>query len=99
MLIGVPCEIKTQEYRVGLTPSSVREIVHHGHAVIVQTEAGLGANFTDDDYRAVGATVAPDAATVFAAAATSLTGPGVAGVMGLSVTTGERLVRASIWRV
>ena len=68
MLIGVPCEIKTQEYRVGLTPSSVREIVHHGHDVIVQTEAGLGANFTDDDYRAVGATVAPDAATVFAAA-------------------------------
>ena len=68
MRIGVPREIKTQEYRVGLTPSSVREIVHHGHQVSVETGAGLGANFDDADYLAVGAEIAPDAAAVFAAA-------------------------------
>ena len=45
MRIGVPREIKTQEYRVGLTPSSVREIVHHGHQVVVETGAGLGCEF------------------------------------------------------
>jgi alanine dehydrogenase len=41
MLIGVPKEIKTHEYRVGMVPSSVREMVHHGHGVIVETGAGL----------------------------------------------------------
>lgn len=66
MRIGVPREIKTHEYRVGLTPSSVREIVHHGHQVVVETNAGLGANFDDEDYQAVGAEIAPDAAAVFA---------------------------------
>ena len=66
MRIGVPREIKTEEYRVGLTPSSVREIVHHGHQVVVETNAGLGANFDDEDYQAIGAEIAPDAAAVFA---------------------------------
>jgi len=65
MRIGVPREIKTQEYRVGLTPSSVREIVHHGHQVVVESGAGLGANFDDEAYQAVGAEIAPDAAAVF----------------------------------
>ena len=66
MRMGVPREIKTQEYRVGLTPSSVREIVHHGHQVVVETNAGLGANFDDEAYQAVGAEIVPDAAAVFA---------------------------------
>ncbi len=68
MLIGVPREIKNREYRVGLTPASVRELVHHGHQVTVEAEAGLGANFADADYEAAGAEIAPDAAAVFAAA-------------------------------
>jgi len=68
MHIGVPREIKTQEYRVGLIPSSVRELTHHGHQVTVESGAGAGISFTDDDYRAAGATIAPDAATVFAVA-------------------------------
>ena len=50
MLIGVPSEIKDNEARVGLIPSSVQELVHHGHRVMVQSGAGLGAGFTDEDY-------------------------------------------------
>ncbi|MBF0306656.1 MAG: alanine dehydrogenase, partial [Alphaproteobacteria bacterium] len=68
MRVGVPKEIKTHEYRVGLTPGSVRELVHHGHEVVVQSQAGLGIGHGDDDYRAAGATILPDAATVFAEA-------------------------------
>jgi len=68
MLIGVPKEIKTQEHRVGLTPASVHELVHHGHKVLVETGAGLGTGFTDADYRKVGAKVAKKAAEVFAKA-------------------------------
>ena len=47
MLIGVPREIKNHEYRVGLTPGSVGEIVHHGHQVLVETEAGAGIGMHD----------------------------------------------------
>jgi len=68
MLIGVPKEIKTHEYRVGLVPSSVRELVHHGHSVIVQSGAGLGIGFDDKAYEAAGAKIAQDAAEVFATA-------------------------------
>jgi alanine dehydrogenase len=68
MLVGVPKEIKTQEYRVGLVPSSVRELVHHGHKVLVQTGAGLGIGFDDKAYTAAGAKIAKDAAEVFAKA-------------------------------
>ena len=68
MLIGVPKEIKTHEYRVGLVPGSVRELVHHGHAVLVESGAGLGIGFGDDDYRDAGAAIAADAAGVFARA-------------------------------
>jgi alanine dehydrogenase len=68
MLIGVPKEIKTHEYRVGLVPGSVRELVHHGHKVMVETGAGAGIGFADDAYRAAGAEIAPDAKAVFAAA-------------------------------
>jgi len=68
MLVGVPKEIKTHEYRVGLVPGSVRELVHHGHKVLVQTNAGGGIGFGDDDYRAAGAEIAKTAEDVFAKA-------------------------------
>ena len=68
MLIGCPKEIKTKEYRVGLTPSSVREYVRNGHQVVVETGAGLGIQASDDDYRAAGATILATAAEVFAQA-------------------------------
>ena len=51
MIIGCPKEIKTLEHRVGLVPSSVKELVAHGHKVIVETNAGAGINFTDEDYQ------------------------------------------------
>ncbi|MFD1880209.1 alanine dehydrogenase [Paracoccus pacificus] len=65
MKIGCPTEIKPQEYRVGVTPAAAAEAVHHGHEVTVQTGAGLGSGFTDQDYLAAGAKIAPDAKTVF----------------------------------
>ena len=68
MLIGVPKEVKTHEYRVGLTPGSVREIVHHGHQVVVETGAGTGIGFEDASYEAVGAGILPSGGHVFAAA-------------------------------
>jgi len=68
MLIGVPKEIKNHEYRVGLTPASVRELVHNGHAVLVQSGAGSEIGLEDELYTAAGAEIAPDAASVFARA-------------------------------
>ncbi|HEX7688035.1 MAG TPA: alanine dehydrogenase [Burkholderiaceae bacterium] len=68
MKIGVPKEIKNHEYRVGLTPASVREFVAHGHAVLVQAGAGAAIGLDDAQYAAAGATIAPDAAAVFAQA-------------------------------
>lgn len=68
MLIGVPKEIKADENRVGLIPSSVRELVHHGHQVLVETHAGYGIGLDDDQYVAAGANIAADAAEVFAKA-------------------------------
>lgn len=68
MRVGVPKEVKSHEYRVGLVPGSVREFAHHGHDVIVETMAGMGIGFDDDAYRAVGATVVDTAADVFASA-------------------------------
>lgn len=65
MLIGVPKEIKNHEYRVGLTPSSVRELVHHGHDVIIESNAGVGINCSDTDYQAAGANIAGEASEVF----------------------------------
>ncbi|WP_375404282.1 alanine dehydrogenase [uncultured Sphingomonas sp.] len=66
MRVGVPKEIKNHEYRVGLTPSSVAELVAAGHQVVVETRAGSGIDFEDADYVAAGATIAPDARAVFA---------------------------------
>jgi len=68
MRIGVPKEIKTHEYRVGLVPSSVRELVHHGHGVTVETGAGAGIGCEDWTYEASGATIVETAQAVWAAA-------------------------------
>jgi alanine dehydrogenase len=65
MLVGVPREIKDNEFRVGLTPSAVRELVAHGHRVIVQTGAGEAIDLDDAHYRAAGAEIVGDAAAVF----------------------------------
>ena len=68
MRVGVPKEIKNHEYRVGLTPASVSELVANGHDVFVETKAGCGIDFDDDAYQAVGATILPTAAEVFSTA-------------------------------
>ena len=60
MRVGVPKEIKSQEYRVGLTPGAVREYVAAGHEVLVETGAGDGINADDDAYRKAGATIADE---------------------------------------
>ncbi|MBC7987421.1 MAG: alanine dehydrogenase [Sphingomonadaceae bacterium] len=65
MRVGIPKEIKNHEYRVGLTPPSVWEVIQAGHEVIVETHAGEGIDFSDQDYRDVGATIAGSAAEVF----------------------------------
>ena len=86
MKIGVPREIKVHEYRVGLVPGSVRELVHSGHEVLIETGAGLGIGCPDDEYRAAGAQILPTAASVFAAVVMVLGGNfsgGVSGVRGL----------------
>lgn len=65
MLIGVPKEIKNNEFRIGLTPTSVREVVARGHQVIVETNGGIGIGKSDEDYIAAGAMIAADAKEVF----------------------------------
>lgn len=66
MRIGVPKEIKTHEYRVGLTPGAVREYVAAGHSILVETDAGAGIGATDETYRKAGATILGSAREVFA---------------------------------
>jgi alanine dehydrogenase len=68
MRVGVPKEVKVHEYRVGLVPGAVRELVLHGHEVLVETGAGSAIGFPDEAYAAAGARIVPDAATVFATA-------------------------------
>ncbi len=65
MHIGVPKETKNHEYRVGLSPSSVREIVSHGHQIVVEQQAGEGIGASDADYRSAGATVTGNVAGLF----------------------------------
>ncbi|MBP9752377.1 MAG: alanine dehydrogenase [Proteobacteria bacterium] len=65
MRIGVPKEIKNHEYRVGLVPSSVKELIHANHDVFVETNAGLGIGFTDECYEAAGAKILKTAKEVF----------------------------------
>ena len=64
MRVGVPREIKDNEYRVGLVPSTVAELTAHGHQVMVETKAGIGAGIPDDDYRAAGAEIAANAEAI-----------------------------------
>ena len=68
MKIGCPKEIKPQEFRVGMTPDAAREAIAHGHDVMIETKAGVGAGFSDADYAAVGATIIGTAEEVFAKA-------------------------------
>ena len=68
MRVGVPKEIKNHEYRVGLTPASVAELVAAGHEVVVETSAGMGIDCPDSAYKKAGATILPTAADVFKAA-------------------------------
>ena len=68
MLIGVPKEIKSEEYRVGLTPASVRELAAHGHQVVVEHDAGAGINTADSVYQAAGASIVGSAEEIFARA-------------------------------
>ena len=68
MLIGVPKEIKNHEYRVGLTPASVMELVARGHRLLVESDAGAAIDFPNADYLAAGAEIANSAAEIFAAA-------------------------------
>jgi alanine dehydrogenase len=68
MLVGVPKEIKDNEYRVGLIPSTVRELATKGHHVLVETSAGVGAGLPDSDYEAAGAEIVTAADEVFARA-------------------------------
>mmetsp|Transcript_13187 Transcript_13187/g.23642 ORF Transcript_13187/g.23642 Transcript_13187/m.23642 type:complete len:379 (-) Transcript_13187:333-1469(-) len=66
--IGVPKEIKNHEYRVGMVPSSVREVAAYGHKIFIETNAGMGIGLTDKDYIDAGATILSTAAEVFAVA-------------------------------
>ena len=68
MLVGVPKEIKDNEYRVGIVPATVRELADKGHQVLVETGAGSGAGLPDGDYKAAGADIVPDADAVFSRA-------------------------------
>jgi alanine dehydrogenase len=68
MRIGVPKEIKTHEYRVGLVPSSVRELAHHGHEIMVEAAAGAGIGYDDEAYARAGAVIAATPEEIFAAA-------------------------------
>ncbi len=65
MIIGVPQEIKNKEFRVGLIPASVRELVYRNHTVYVQSGAGEGSSFSDDDYKEAGAHILPDIESVY----------------------------------
>jgi alanine dehydrogenase len=65
MLVGVPKEIKDNECRVGIVPSTVRELTDKGHRVVIETGAGVSAGFEDADYRSAGAEIVPDGDTVF----------------------------------
>jgi len=60
VIVGIPKELKTHEYRVGLTPTSVREVTSRGHQVIVETGAGAGIGAADSAYEKAGARIAPD---------------------------------------
>lgn len=66
MRVGVPRELKDNEYRVAITPAGVRELVVHGHSVLIEHEAGVGSSIPDNEFERAGAAIVPDADTVFA---------------------------------
>lgn len=66
MRVGVPRELKNHEYRVAITPAGVRELVVHGHDVLIERDAGVGSSIMDSEFQSAGATIVPDADTVFA---------------------------------
>lgn len=66
MRVGVPRELKDHEYRVAITPAGVRELVVHGHEVLIEQDAGRGSSITDEEFLSAGAKIVPDADTVFA---------------------------------
>jgi alanine dehydrogenase len=68
MKVGVPTETKADEYRVAITPAGVRELIEHGHGVLIQRGAGEGSSIADADFEAQGGAIVPDAAAVFAEA-------------------------------
>jgi alanine dehydrogenase len=68
MLLGVPKEIKDNEFRVGMTPAAVFELTHHGHQVLVEKDAGAGSGLSDDEYRGAGASIVDSAEAIFARA-------------------------------
>lgn len=65
MLVGIPRELKNHEYRVAITPVGVSELVHHGHSVVIEQDAGTGSSITDDDFRAAGAEIVATADEVW----------------------------------
>jgi len=65
MIIGIPKEIKNNEYRVGIVPAGVRELTRAGHIVLIETRAGEGSGISDEEYVAAGAKIVPDAASVY----------------------------------
>ena len=65
MIVGIPKEVKDNEYRVAATPEGVRELVRAGNAVVVEAGAGMGSAISDDEYVGAGALVLPDADSVF----------------------------------
>ncbi|MEX2447380.1 MAG: alanine dehydrogenase [Solirubrobacterales bacterium] len=68
MIVGVPSEVKVDEYRVAITPAGVREMAEHGHSVLIEAGAGEGSAIADAEFESQGARIAADAATVFAEA-------------------------------
>ena len=65
MRVGVPAEVKDNEYRVAITPAGVRELVVQGHSVLIEHNAGRGSSIEDSAFERAGATIAPDPETVF----------------------------------
>ena len=68
MIVGIPREIKNHEYRIGMTPAGVRELVNRGHQVLVETEGGVGVGFDNASYEKVGAQIVASPGDIFAAA-------------------------------
>ena len=90
MRVGVPTEIKTDEYRVALTPSGVRELADHGHEVLVQQGAGEGSAISDAEYAEQGAEIVPDADAVFARGGHGRQGQGAPGRRGRDAAAAAR---------